>query len=265
MAGFKRKRTSKSQKKVFRAKGRKGTTKKRMSRLTLQALARRMNSFTKTIETKSGVRTISDGTEFLHNNVYNISSTFLQTSSGTMDVENNLGQRIGDQITLSGVAFTMMLELNERYSDVTFRMFVVRSAKGDAPTSSTLWQGASGNKMLDTFNTERFTILFSKYVKMTAPNIGINPSGVQTVGSGFTQGTQQISRATRIVKFYIPGSKFTKNRIIQYENGLPQVKFFDYHFMIYAYSNFSTVDSGPGAFNVGRLNDCFIKMYYKDA
>jgi hypothetical protein len=113
-------------------------------------------------------------------------------------------QPLGDTITLSGVAFTMMLELNERYSDVTFRMFVVRSAKGDAPTSSTLWQGASGNKMLDTFNTERFTILFSKYVKLTAPNMGINPSGVQTVGSGFAEGTQQISRATRIVKFYIP-------------------------------------------------------------
>ena len=73
MAGFKRKRTSKSQKKIFRDKGRKGTTKKRMSRLTLQTLAKRMNSISKTTETKSGVRTISDGTEFLHNNVYNMS------------------------------------------------------------------------------------------------------------------------------------------------------------------------------------------------
>ena len=215
---FKRKRTSKSQKKVFRAKGRKGTTKKRMSRLTLKTLAKRMNFISKTIETKSGVRTISDGTEFRHNNVYNITSTFLQTGNGTMDVENNTGQRIGDKITLSGVAFTMMLELNERYSDVTFRMFVVRSAKGDAPTSSTLWEGASANKMLDTFNTERFTILFSKYVKITAPNTGINSTGVQTVGSGFAEGTPLISRATRIVKFYIPGLKFTKNRILQYEN-----------------------------------------------
>jgi hypothetical protein len=167
MAGFKRKRTGKSQKKVFRAKGRKGTTKKRMSRLTLQTVARRLNSMTKTIETKSGVTQISDGTEYLHNNLYNISSTFMQTSNGAADMENFRGQRIGDKITLSGVAFTMMLELNERYSDVTYRMFVVRSAKGDTPTTDTLWNGASGNKMLDSFNTERFTILFSKYVKMT--------------------------------------------------------------------------------------------------
>jgi len=146
---FKRKRTSKSQKKVFHAKGRKGTTKKRMSKLTLHSVAKRLNSMTKTIETKSGVREISDGTEYVHNNLYNISSNFMQTSNGSGDVENSLGQRIGDKITLSGVAFTMMLELNERYSDVTYRMFVVRSAKGDTPTTDTLWNGASGNKMLE--------------------------------------------------------------------------------------------------------------------
>jgi len=68
---------------------------------------------------------------------------FLQTSNSTMDVENSQGQRIGDKIALSGVSFRMMLELNERYSDVTFRMMVVRSARDDTPTSSTLWQGNS--------------------------------------------------------------------------------------------------------------------------
>jgi len=35
--------------------------------------------------------------------------------------------------------------------------------------------------------------------------------------------------------------------------------------MIDAYSNFSTVDTPALAYNVGRLNDCFIKMHYKDA
>ena len=38
-----------------------------------------------------------------------------------------------------------MLELNERYSDVTLRMLVIRCAKGDVPTANTLWQGASSN------------------------------------------------------------------------------------------------------------------------
>jgi len=98
--------------------------------------------------------------------MYTISNTFLRTGNSTLDEETSQGQRIGDKVTLVGVKFTMMLELNERYSYVTFRMMVVRSAKGDSPTGSTLWQGASGNKMLDTFNTERYSILFSKLIKM---------------------------------------------------------------------------------------------------
>jgi len=150
MGSFKRKRTGKSQKKVFRAKGCKGTSKKRMSKLTLQMVAKRLNFLTKTIETKSGVRQIADGTKYLRNNLYNISSNFMMTTLGISDSETSIGNRIGDKISLSGVAFTMMLELNERYSDVTIRMFVVRSAKGDTPTTDTLWNRASCNKMLDT-------------------------------------------------------------------------------------------------------------------
>jgi len=89
--------------------------------------------------------------------LYNISSTWLRTQLGNNDSEASIGGRVGDKITLSGVQFKMMLELNERYSDVTFRLMVVRSAKGDIPTNSTLWNGASSNKMLDDFNNERFS------------------------------------------------------------------------------------------------------------
>ena len=81
------------------------------------------------------------------------------------------------------------------------------------------------------------------------------------MGSGFQVGTNVISRATRIVKFFIPGKKCTRSGILQFENGTAQPKFFDYHFMIYAYNNFSTTE----VFNVGRMNDCFIKLHYKDA
>jgi len=125
-----------------------------------------------------------------------------------------------------GVTFAMMLELNERYSDVTFRLMVIQSAKGDTPTNATLWNGGSGNKTLDTSNTEQFSILYTKYVKITAPNQGNTPSGIQTVGSGFQVGTNTISRATRIVKFFVPGKKFTRSGILQYENNSQEVNFF---------------------------------------
>ena len=53
-----------------------------------------------------------------------------------------------------------------------------------------------------------------------------------------------------IVIFNVPGKRFARNGILQYENGSVQTKFFDYHFIIYAYSNFST--SELLGFNVGR-------------
>ena len=174
VSGRKRERKKKGREEgVKRRKKFLRTTRKRPAESSLQGLAKKLRRMEKTIETKIGVRTIADGQEYLHNNLYNISSGFLVTNNGTMDIENTLGQHIGDKITLVGVSFTMMVELNERYSDVTFRMFVVRSAKGDTPTTGTLWQGASSNKMLDTFNTERFSILHSKYVKLNgAPFFG---------------------------------------------------------------------------------------------
>ena len=85
-------------------------------------------------------------------------------------MNTNIGCRLGDEINLKGVGFKLMSEGNERYIDVTFHIILVKSAKGDIPTLATSFNGLSGNKMLDTFNNERFTLLFSKYVKIVAPN-----------------------------------------------------------------------------------------------
>jgi len=41
----------------------------------------------------------------------------------------------------------------------------VRSAKGDTPNTDTLWNGASGNKMLDTFNTERLANSLGRIIR----------------------------------------------------------------------------------------------------
>ena len=128
-----------ARKKIFR--GNKSRVTKHKHKLSLKVIGQKLAKLTKTIETKSGVRTISDGTEYLHNNLYTISSDFLTSNNGTVDTEMTTGSRIGDQISLIGVKFTMMLELNERYSDVTFRLMVIKSAKGDYPGTGTMWQG----------------------------------------------------------------------------------------------------------------------------
>lgn len=125
------------------------------------------------LETKTAVTTSADGLEIFHNNFVSLDSDIMQTTQGTSDpVTTNTLCRIGDKIHVKGVSMKLMLELNERYSDVTFRILVIKFAKGDTPTRTTLFNGISGNKMLDTLNTERYTIIAQKYIQMKAPNNG---------------------------------------------------------------------------------------------
>jgi len=217
----------------------------------------------KNIETKHSLQTIADGTEIFHNNFVTLSSNLLATTQGIQDPETAAtNNRIGDQVTALGVKLSMMVELNERYSDVTFRLLVVKSARGDTPTRASLFNGLSGNKMLDTVNTERYSILAQKWFKIKAANSAVNAAvGV----SGFADQnnvTQVVSRATRIIKLWIPGSKFVRSKIIKYDNNGTQAKFFDYHCLLYAYSNYTTQQD---IWYVGRVNDFVLEFKYKDA
>lgn len=107
------------------------------------------------------------------------------TTQGTKNPEDNTGlNRIGDQIQLRGISLKFMVELNERYSDVTFRLMIVKCARGDTPTRATLFNGASDNKMLDTINTDRYTIISQKWFKLKAPNTGTIGGELGGVGSG---------------------------------------------------------------------------------
>jgi hypothetical protein len=224
----------------------------------------------KNVETKQSISTDTDAVEIFHNNFITLDNAVLQTTQGISDPMNaNTSNRIGDEIILRGVKLKGMVELNERYSDVTIRILVVKAAKGDVPTRTTLFTGMSGNKMLDTINKERYTVLAQKYIKLRAPNVGtvgpidlgpgaVLPSGFYNADSPY----QRLSRATKIWKMWLPGSKFKKNRRIVYENGTAQTKFFDYHVLMYAYSNVSTMQD---VWYVARSNDYIKQMYYKDA
>jgi len=218
----------------------------------------------KMLETKKSISSNSDGTELGHNGILVRSSSLLATTQGLTDPQTSAIQnRIGDRITLSGLSVKCMFELNERYSMATFRIFIVKSAKGDTPTSSTLWNGISANKMIDTFNKERFTILASKRFTIKQSSTGMDADGIQTIGGGFAEGIPTISRATKIVGLWVPANKLIRGKTLTYENASNQPKFYDYHLIYYAYSNYST--SPTLGFNVGRINDEVIQLYYKDA
>lgn len=220
------------------------------------------------LETKAANTTSTDGMEILHNDFVTPDAALLYTTQGITDPAGlAVDSRIGDEIMLKGISLKMMLELNERYSDVTFRIMVVRCAKGDTPTRATLFNGLSGNKMIDTLNRERYTVIAQKYCKLTARNPGTQgsqsvplvPTGTYHTDVATTDSL--LSRATKIVKLWIPGSKFGKGGKIVYENGTSQVKFFDYRVIIYAYSNYST---SQDIYYVGRLNDYVKQIFFKD-
>ena len=252
---YKRKRT-KAKRPIYNRR----KTLKRVAKSFKKAIR---NEMAMQIETKSSHQSSSDGQQILHNNFITRVTNLLSTSQGTSDnASNSALNRIGDEVLCKGVMIKMMLELNERYSMCTFRVFVVKCAKGDIPTKANLFTGLSGNKMIDTINNERYTVIASKTCVIRQSSTAIDPGGTQTVGSGFAIGTSTVSRATKIIKLWIPGAKFGRNGKIRYESGSTQVKFFDYHLLVYAYSNYDTAET---VFNVGRVNDEVISMYYKDA
>lgn len=216
----------------------------------------------KNVETKTSVRTSSDGVEIGHNGVVSLYNDILYTAPGTSDENSSYGRRIGDEIILRNASMKMMVELNERYSQATFRVFVIKAAKGDTPTATTIFMGVSNNKMLDNLNYERYTFLVQKTFTIRSAPSGITPVGTQTIGSGFATGTDTHSRATKIVTLNIKGSKFGKGGKVIYQNNSSDPKFYDYHVLLFGYSNYST--SASLGYNVGRINDSVLQLYYKD-
>lgn len=220
------------------------------------------------LETKKSNVSSTDNVSIPHNSFIYCDSNVLLTTQGTTDPAiGNGANRIGDEINLKGVSMKFMLENNHRFSDTTFRIMVVKAAKGDVPTTATLFNGLSGNKMMDTINTERFTIVHSKYVKVKQGNSGAATAlDASYVGSGLWDGDTGLtqSASTKIVKFYIPAYKFVgKKGIVRYEGGTGQTKFFDFTVLVYAYAVGAT--SEALAYNVGVLNEYIKVMYFKDA
>ena len=79
----------------------------------------------KMYESKSSQINSTDGVEIFHNNFVQLVSNPFSTNSGISDNEAGIGTRIGDKITPKGYSYKMMIELNERFSDVTFRFLFI--------------------------------------------------------------------------------------------------------------------------------------------
>jgi len=229
----------------------------------LSASVRRANQgvqrLTRMIETKESAQTQTVATALPHNNVALMSINPFITSFGTGDQMAGTGNRIGDSISVRGLLIKGFLENSLSRSHVHYRIWLLRGAKGESFTRSTIFKGIVDNKIIDQMNTERFTVVASKRLTIDATNAiaaSVNANGVPSIS-----GAAGISG--RPFSMWIPGKKFGRSGNLKYEDAsTSQVKFYDYRLVILAYDWYGTPQDVN---NVGLVNSLYTKVYYKDA
>lgn len=232
----------------------------------MQLITRKVNNLYKMIESKHMTWRTSSGVFLPHNR-----TTILQAQGGgplnpfrsansTDEPMGVGGARIGDEVRVKGLLIRGMVENSANRPKVYYRIMLVKMAKGDTLDDSTFFQGNSTNRMLDQLNTERYTIIAQKIFNAQPSNVAHTSYNE----AGEPQGTGGGGQATRLFKLWIPGSKFGPDGRVQYENNAQtQVKFFDYRIVMMTYD--WRVSPTITATNIGQLNECYTKLYFKDA
>lgn len=221
---------------------------------------KRLNSM---IETKESTQVTSANVALPHNNIYETGINPFITNPGTGDPMSGTGNRIGDKISCRGLLIKGFMENALGRNRVHYRVMLVRGAKGESFTRANLFKGIVNNKMIDQLNTERFTIVASTKFTITG-NSGIadtvTATGVPNVSSTSLFSAAQCSKAWQM---WVPGRKFGKYGTLIYENAsTSQVKFYDYRIVIVAYDWYGTPQDLN---NVGKINEMYTKLYFKDA
>lgn len=234
----------------------------------LRASVTRTNQLYRMIETKEGSQKSGVNVSLPHNNITVVQNSaggalniFATGNSATDPMDRNTGARIGDQINVKGVMVKAFFENALQRNRVYYRVMLLRGAKGETFDRSTIFKNDSDNKMIDQINTERFTIVAQKVFSITGINGVANLVG--TNGEPLISSNTAIAaQGTKTIKMWIPGIKFGRNGNIQYENLSAQVKFYDYRICILVYDWYGTPQDIN---NVGKINELYTKVYFKDA
>lgn len=199
-------------------------------------------------ETKYTV-TSNENTQLFHNGgvtgVYIYKGNLLETADGV-----GQNRRIGDEVVAKGVKIKLWLSNKSDRTNVTYRIFVIASQPTDIGISpASLFENDIGNKLLDSFNTDRYKIVKHKLIKIGSDNVKHTGPAVD----GFV-GAEQ----SRAVSMWIP----LKNRKVVYQadaGGLPRDMKNCLSFGIVAYDSFGTLTTD----NIASFAYS-IKFYYKD-
>lgn len=229
---------------------------------------KRVDILYRMIETKEGQYSSAKNVGLPHNQTYVVQKAdatdlnlfqSLQQANDPMN-QNNFN-RIGDKISVKGVKVKGFVECAANRPKVFFRIMLLRCPRGQAPTRvNGLFKDDSNNKMIDCINTEKFGIIWQTTFNCTASN-PITAGAVGVPGEPAASTTGGVG--TRIFSAWIPGRKFGRNGIITYEDSsTTNVKYYDYRFVILTYDWYGTPQDVN---NVGKLNEMYSKVYFKDA
>lgn len=224
-------------------------------------------------ETKVLFKTYPDNTAITHNNFITLESSVFSTISTAISNDVTLekyGGVSGNRYYAKGVSFRFMLENPQDRPYVIYRFMVIRAAHGNTPTRANLFEGASGNKMIDYIDKDKFTVEYQKWIHVKAPNIGsqaaANANGTILLEDALGyEGV--VTQPKKVCKLYWPCNKYIRlhdyadRETIDGVANRQRSKDFDWHVLIYAYDTYGTPQDLT---TVGRVNDYCSKVYAKD-
>jgi len=226
-----------AKKKVYR-KGRRATGTKKLVSLIKKVSLRN-------VETKH-THYLIENQNLNHNSGY-LKLKLLETTQGVADTQSGTSfyaSRLGDEVIARGLSIKLWLANKKDRPNVMYRIIVFKYQSLTTPTSSSIFVGANGNKMMDDIDKEYITPVYQKI-------INLNMATTQIIDA-----SPWVGREPHLYKsFYIP----LKNQKIKYTDGSTVPKFIDYGIRIIPYDSYGTLETDTIASMAFQY-----KFYFKD-
>jgi len=215
---------------------------KRSSLVSLIKSISLKNSETKYTHSIDENRNMNHNSGFLYTNLLRTSQGIGDPGTGT----SAFSARIGDEVIARGISIKLWIANKLDRPNVMYRLIVFKYQSQTVPTSTALFKGANGNRIMDEVDKEYITPVYQKIF-----NLQVGYSAYATGTAGDTDGRE----AHTYKQIWIP----LKNKRIHYVDAGSLPKFIDYGFYIVPYDSYGTLTTD----NISSVSFQY-KFYFKD-
>ena len=161
-------------------------------------------------------------------------------------------QRVGDEVIGKYIKLKFQFFSKQDRPNVQYRIIVYRAPQGEGDGYFDIMENVFGNKMLDNINTEKYTPIFQKFIKIQGNNM-IGPSG----GLLGTQYDWYMKENSKMVSFTIP----LKDAKMKYQNDseFPKFQRDSIKLVVFAYDAYGSLPAD----NIATFAYSS-RFYYKD-